>query len=135
MKVVVFLFSTAKQPLPYGICIDVTLCQQPPYHSLCSQGLPICPSPARHSNIQPSTAPPTKPALLTTVAKIITSPGVNTRTITTQAITKTIVPSKTTTVKSTQISEPGKQVNVLTIQNNFKISFGGKKSNITQAGN
>ena len=130
-----FLFSTAKQPLPYGICIDVTLCQQPPYHSLCSQGLPICPVPATHSNIQPSTAPysPTKPALPTT--KINSSPGANTRTITTPAITKTIVPSKTTTVKSTQISEPGKQVNVLTIQNNFKISFGGKKSNITQAGN
>jgi hypothetical protein len=38
-------------------------------------------------------------------------------------------------VKSTEIFKAGKQVNVLNIQNNFKITFGGKKSNITKAGN
>ena len=123
------LFSAAPPPqpkLPYGICIDVTLCQQPPYHSICSQGLPICPSPVKTASTLASTPVIPHPTTINTSPSGVTP---------TAAITNTAGITPTTAiVKSTHVSTAGKNVNVLTIQNNFKIAFGGKKSNIKKPG-
>ena len=129
--IILFAAPTPQPRLPYGICIDVTLCQQPPYHSICSQGLPICPSPAT----QPSTLSATKPvppSQLSTPS--LSQPTTKISTVAVPTSSGITASKSTALIKSTHISGPGKQVNVLTIQNNFKISFGGKKSNIKKPG-
>ena len=108
--------------------------------SVCAnKQIPICP-PAGTTRLPPPPVPGTTHQGVsgTTTALPVTHTTIQATTIKPQtSATKTIVPSKPSQsqiVKSTHISLPGKQVNVLTIQNNFKISFGGKKSNITQPG-
>ncbi|XP_028412822.1 uncharacterized protein LOC114535716 [Dendronephthya gigantea] len=117
----------------YGICVDITLCQNPAYKPICSQGLPICPSPVKPATQTATKRPSPTPSLPRTTNKV-TSSAIVTTGASVKPATKTIAPSKPTAfVKSTHISAPTKQLNILTIQNNYKISF-GKKSNVTKPG-